>query len=106
MYKAASGAIEKIIFLEVSNIVNEIKLLKSKNFWVLGMDGNSKEILQNYNKALKNIVVFGSENEGMRNIVKANCDSVCKIPINKRIDSLNVSNAASITLAFLNFVNK
>jgi 23S rRNA (guanosine2251-2'-O)-methyltransferase len=101
LYKAASGAMENIIFLEVSNILNEIKLLKSKNFWVVGMDGEAKETIYDYNSELKNIVIFGSEHLGMRKILKDNCDFICKIPINKQIESLNVSNAAAISLSVL-----
>ena len=103
LYKAASGAIENIIFIEASNIINEIKLLKSKNFWVVGMDGSASQSIHEYKKQDRNIVVFGSENAGMKNIIMENCDTLCKIPISKKIDSLNVSNAAAITLCILSF---
>jgi 23S rRNA (guanosine2251-2'-O)-methyltransferase len=102
LYKAASGAMEKIIIIESSNILNEIQILKKKNFWIVGMDSSAKESIYNYKSQLKNVVVFGSEKAGMRNILKKDCDYVCKIPISKNIDSLNVSNAAAVTLSILN----
>ena len=101
LYKAASGAMENIIFLESSNIINEIKLLKEKNFWVVGMDGTSKKNIYDYKIELKNIIILGSEHLGMRKILRENCDDICRIPINNLIESLNVSNAAAIALSVI-----
>lgn len=103
LYKAASGAIENILILEVSNILNEIKILKSNDFWVVGMDGEANNSLYNYNLVSKNLIVFGSEGFGMKNLIKKNCDIICKIPINKKVNSLNVSNAVASTLAILDY---
>ena len=104
LYKAASGALEKIILIETSNILNEIKILKSNNFWVLGMDGNATQSLYNYKPQLKNLIIFGSESSGMKNLIKTNCDEICKIPINSNnVQSLNVSNAVASALSILNY---
>ena len=106
LYKAASGAIENIIILEVSNIHNEIKLLKSNNFWVVGMDGSATQSIYDYKVELKNVLIFGSENLGMKKLMIENCDTICKIPISPNIESLNVSNAVAATLSILNFNKK
>jgi len=104
LFKAASGALEKIILIETSNILNEIKILKSNNFWVLGMDGNATQSIQDYEPQLKNLIIFGSENSGMKNLIKTNCDAICKIPINtENVQSLNVSNAVAAALSIINF---
>jgi 23S rRNA (guanosine2251-2'-O)-methyltransferase len=104
LFKAASGALEKIILIETSNILNEIKILKSNNFWVLGMDGNATQSLYNYEPQLKNLIIFGSESSGMKNLIKTNCDEICKIPINSNnVQSLNVSNAVASALSILNY---
>ena len=106
LYKAASGAMENIIILEVSNIHNEIKLLKKNNFWVVGMDGSATQSLYDYKVELKNVFIFGSENAGMKKLMIENCDTICKIPISPKIESLNVSNAVASTLSVLNFNNQ
>ena len=106
LYKAASGAIENIVILEVSNIHNEIKLLKKNNFWVVGMDGSATQSLYDYKVGLKNVLIFGSENTGMKKLMIKNCDTICKIPISPKIESLNVSNAVASTLSILNFNNR
>ncbi len=46
----------------------------------------------------KKVIVFGSEEKGMRRLVKENCDYLLKIPMSNIIDSLNISNAAAIGL--------
>ncbi len=52
-------------------------------------------------KNLKIAIILGSENRGMRKLVRENCDFTAKIPILENeinVESLNVSNAASILL--------
>jgi 23S rRNA (guanosine2251-2'-O)-methyltransferase len=55
---------------------------------------------------LKNVLIFGSENLGMKKLMIENCDTICKIPISPNIESLNVSNAVAATLSILNFNKK
>ena len=46
------------------------------------------------------MIILGSENKGIRPLIKRNCDYLVNIPMKKNdefIDSLNISNAASIT---------
>jgi 23S rRNA (guanosine2251-2'-O)-methyltransferase len=49
--------------------------------------------------------IIGSEQKGMRPLVRKNCDLIVKIPINKNIDSLNASNAAAIFFSEIARVN-
>jgi 23S rRNA (guanosine2251-2'-O)-methyltransferase len=50
--------------------------------------------------------VFGSEGDGLRRLVKENCDHLIKIQINKEIESLNVSNAVSTTLGIFRLLER
>ena len=47
--------------------------------------------------------VLGSEDIGIRDLVKKKCDDLIKIEINKSSNSLNVSNACSACLAITNY---
>lgn len=98
MYKAASGAMEKINLYQASNIINPINLLKEKGYRVVGLDNNSDIDISNYHWNDKNIIIFGSESVGMRKIIKDKCDDLLKIKMNSYIDSLNVANAATAVL--------
>ena len=70
------------------------------------MDGSATQSLYDYKVELKNVFIFGSENAGMKKLMIENCDTICKIPISPKIESLNVSNAVASTLSFLNFNNR
>ena len=101
--KSSSGSIEFLKILPVSNIKNEIKILKKNNFNIIGIDSNSKKDINNLSNFNNNALIFGSEGEGIQKSVLEICDDTFKISINKKIDSLNVSNAVSATLAILKY---
>ncbi len=106
MYKAASGAIEYINIFEVSNINSTLKNLKEKNFWVYGFDGNGREDFTNIEWKGNNILLFGSEGSGMHKHTSKYADFLVKININKKIESLNISNSAAIVFHHLSYLKK
>ncbi len=104
MFKSASGALEHIKIFAVSNISNALQILKENNFWIYALDQNSKDEITDNIKSDKIALVFGSEESGIRRLVKENCDFQIKIPI-KNIESLNVSNAVAVTLGLYRYLN-
>jgi len=106
MYKAASGAIEHMNIFEVSNINSTLKNLKEKNFWVYGFDGNGKKDFTDIEWKGNNILLFGSEGSGMHKHTSKYADFLVKIEINKKIESLNISNSAAIVFHHLSYLKK
>ena len=106
MYKAASGAIEYINIFEVSNINSTLKNLKEKNFWIYGFDGNGKKNFTDINWKGNNILLFGSEGSGMHKHTSKYADFLVRIEINKKIESLNISNSAAIVFHHLSYQKK
>ncbi len=106
MYKAASGSIEYLNIFEVSNINSTLKNLKDKNFWVYGFDGDGKKDFTKIDWKGNNILLFGSEGSGMHLHTSKYADYLVKISINKKIESLNISNSAAIVFHYLNFLKK
>ena len=49
-----------------------------------------------------NIILFGSEGEGLKFQIKKNADFLFYINIDKKVESLNVSNSASIVFHYIN----
>ena len=101
--KAAAGALEFIPILYVKNISQTLKILKNKDYWTIGLDGNATNSLKTLsldeNFFKDNItLIMGSEGKGLRDLVAKNCDVCCKIDIHNSIDSLNVSVALAIAL--------
>ena len=102
LYKSASGSMEHINIFEVSNINTTLKYLKSKNFWVCGFDKDAEKDFTKHDWSGKSVLLFGSEGYGLKYHTSKNADFLLKIKINDRIESLNISNSASIVFHFIN----
>jgi 23S rRNA (guanosine2251-2'-O)-methyltransferase len=101
LYKSASGCIELINIFEVSNINTALKYLKSKNFWINGFDSESNKNFTKHDWNRKNVLLFGSEGYGLKHQTKKNSDFLLRININRNVESLNISNSASIIFHYL-----
>jgi 23S rRNA (guanosine2251-2'-O)-methyltransferase len=103
LYKNASGAMEHIPIFAVSNIVNAINILKKQKFWVYGLDQESSSSIIDEVFLERSAFILGSEDSGIKKKILDNSDKILNIPINPKIESLNVSNAAAATLTIYNF---
>ncbi|HJD56435.1 MAG TPA: 23S rRNA (guanosine(2251)-2'-O)-methyltransferase RlmB [Rickettsia endosymbiont of Pyrocoelia pectoralis] len=99
--KAACGTLELITIVKVTNLRSCIDYLKKHGFWIIGLSGKANECFTNKLISDKIALVLGSEDKGIRRLVEENCDHLVKIPISKKVESLNVSNAASIIFHLL-----
>ena len=106
LYKSASGCIELLNIFEVSNINTALKYLKSKNFWISGFDSESSKDFTKHDWGGKNVLLFGSEGYGLKYQTKKNSDFLLRININKNIESLNISNSASIIFHYIHQIKK
>ena len=102
LYKSSSGCIEHVNIFEVSNINTALKYLKTKNFWVCGFDKDGKKDFTEHNWEGHNVLLFGSEGYGLKYQTLKNSDFLLKISINKKIESLNISNSAAIVFHYIN----
>ena len=106
LYKSASGCIELLNIFEVSNINTILKYLKSENFWISGFDAESNKDFTKHDWDKKNVLLFGSEGYGLKYHTKKNTDFLLKIDINKNVESLSISNSASVVFHYLNQIKK
>ena len=105
LYKSASGCTELINIFEVSNINTTLRYLKSKNFWISGFDSKSEKDFTQHDWTGNNVLLFGSEGYGLNYQTKKNSDFLFRININKKVESLNISNSASVVFHYLG-INK
>ena len=105
LYKSASGGVEHIRIFKVPNLNTALRFLKTKKFWISAFDSNSKKNFTENNWKGRNVLLFGSEGQGLRKNTITNSDFQFKIKINSNIESLNVANAVSIVCHFINFKN-
>jgi len=99
MSKASSGAIDKLQIIELSNMSRAIKKLQESNFRVFGLaNGGKGNIFDLENESGNVAIIVGSEGKGLRRLTREKVDQLLEIPINPDSKSLNVSNAASISM--------
>jgi 23S rRNA (guanosine2251-2'-O)-methyltransferase len=99
MSKASSGAIEKLEIIELSNMAREIKKLQQSNFTVYGLaHGGPGDVFDLESETGHVAIIVGSEGKGLRRLTREKVDKLITIPINEESESLNVANAASITM--------
>ena len=106
MYKSASGSMEHVNIFKVSNINTTLKYLREKNFWVYGFDSKGKEDFTDVKWEGNNILLFGSEGYGISKHTLNYTDYLVKITINNKVESLNISNSASIVFHYINKIKR
>ena len=98
VYKVASGAVETLKIVHVSNIVSVLKKFKKNGFWVYGTAEQGTQNLYDCSFDGKIVLVMGNEGQGMRRLTAETCDFLIQVPVSGSISSLNVSVAAGIFL--------
>ena len=95
--KTSVGTTENMKIVRVTNLVNTIKLLKDKGFWIFGtdMDGTDYKSLDYKGKTA---IICGNEGSGMSRLVKDNCDFIASIKMRGKVNSLNASVATGIII--------
>lgn len=94
---ASAGALEHMAIAKVQNLASTLEDLKKRGFWIFTAEADGTP----YYEADWNVpaaVVFGSEGEGVSRLVRERSDFVISIPMYGKVNSLNVSTAASVIL--------
>ncbi|HTH15700.1 MAG TPA: 23S rRNA (guanosine(2251)-2'-O)-methyltransferase RlmB [Magnetospirillum sp.] len=96
--KSASGALERMPLVRVTNVVRALGQLKDAGFWVAGLAGEASQTLAAQKLSGRIALVMGAEGEGLRRLTREHCDFLVKLPMTGAVESLNVSNAAAVAL--------
>ncbi|WP_102226428.1 23S rRNA (guanosine(2251)-2'-O)-methyltransferase RlmB [Acidimangrovimonas sediminis] len=100
--KTASGALERQPYLRVTNLSEALGELKEMGYLVLGLAGEAEQdlsaALDSAGQGRAVALVLGAEGPGLRDKTRATCDALVKIPFRGAFGSLNVSNAAAVSL--------
>ena len=96
--KAAVGAVELVPFVSVVNIARALGQLNDLGFHTVGLAGEADADLPAFKSDRPVALVLGAEGKGLRELVRGTCETLVSIPIDERVESLNVSSAASISL--------
>ena len=96
--KAASGALETVPLLRAVNIARTLIALKAAGIWTIGLDTGGA-VLSGPGLGDRRIaLVLGAEGEGLRRLTRETCDEIAGLRMPGKMESLNVSVAASVAL--------
>ena len=98
--KTASGALERQPYIRVQNLGRTMQELRKMGYYLIGLDGTADMNLSNLSIHASQPIglVLGAEGAGLREKTKEYCDILAKIPYHRAFGSLNVSNAAAVSL--------
>lgn len=96
--KVASGAVETVPFVQVTNLVRTLEKLKSQGIWIYGADGEATQSLYQTDLSGPTAIVLGAEGAGLRRLTREHCDVLLSIPMQGSVASLNVSVATGVFL--------
>ena len=96
--KSASGGLEHVPLIVVRNLSDALVDLGKRGFTRIGLDSDADTALDSIGPKRPAVIVLGAEGKGLRQRTRDNCDVLARIPFSGEIRSINVSNAAAITL--------
>ncbi|CAK0780566.1 23S rRNA (guanosine-2'-O-)-methyltransferase RlmB [Gammaproteobacteria bacterium] len=96
--KVASGAVEWVPLIVVTNLARTLRSLKERGIWLVGSSADGTETLFDIDLGGPLALVLGNEGDGLRRLTRETCDRLIRIPMVGPIESLNVSVAAGVCL--------
>jgi len=94
--KASAGAVEHLPVARVGNLADWLGRAKEDGAWVYGAAAGAETLYTDPDYSGRVVLVLGGEEKGLRPRVATSCDALISIPRRGRMDSLNVSAAASV----------
>jgi 23S rRNA (guanosine2251-2'-O)-methyltransferase len=96
--KSASGGLEAVPLVTVTNLARGLEVLKASGFLLVGLAGEADVDLAAAELKTPLALVLGAEGKGLRQLTRTTCDVIARLELPGSIKSLNVSNAAAVAL--------
>lgn len=104
--KASSGGCYYLKLIQVANIGQALETCKKNGYWIYGADSNNGQLIQECEPNFPLVLVVGNEHKGMSQRIAKMVDQSVFIPMNGKVESLNVSVATGIIInKFIEFLN-
>jgi 23S rRNA (guanosine2251-2'-O)-methyltransferase len=96
---SSSGAVERMLVTQVTNLNRTIDELKEQNIWVAGLDSDpATPLIDNRMISGSLALVVGSEGSGLSRLTRERCDFLLRLEMVGQVESLNAAVAGSIVL--------
>lgn len=96
--KVSAGAVSHIPVARVTNIAITIDDLKKEGIWVYGASVEAKDRIFDLDLTIDLGIVIGSEEKGIRPLVKRKCDRLFSIPMKGPVSSFNAAVSGGMIL--------
>jgi len=96
--KSASGALEMIPYIQITNLADALGELHKLGFTSIGLDSEGPAPIEQTFSGDKIALVLGAEGKGLRQKTRETVTHLARLEMPGEIKSLNVSNAAAIAL--------
>jgi 23S rRNA (guanosine2251-2'-O)-methyltransferase len=96
--RASAGAVEHVDLAVVVNLSRYLTDTKRDDLWVWAAASDAETTVWSADFTTGAALVFGAEGRGLRPLVRKSCDDAFVIPQAGKVESLNVSVAAGISL--------
>lgn len=96
--KTSAGAVEHLGVARVRNLADWLAEAKDAGFWIWGADAAGEQAPWGTDLTGPTVLVMGGEGKGLRPRVADACDGLVALPRKGRVESLNVSAAATALL--------
>lgn len=101
VFRASAGAAAHVPVIQVTNLARTIEELKEAGFWIYAAVEEGETDLLAWEPAARTGIVLGSEETGIRRLVRERCDGSVRIGMAPGVDSINVATASGILAFFL-----
>ncbi len=98
--KTASGAMEVVPMVPVTNLARALETLHKAGYMSVGLDERGDTLIGNVPKDRPLAVVMGAEGPGLRRLTRETCDMLARLPVadDAGFATLNVATATAVTL--------
>ncbi len=96
--KVASGALDTVPLVGVTNLARALSDMKAAGLWIYGASHEAETTLYELDLARPLVWVIGGEGDGLRRLTRDSCDYLARIPMQGTVGSLNLGTAAAVCL--------
>lgn len=96
--KTACGGVEHVPVAYETNLTRSLETLQEAGYFAVGLAEEGDDNLNDFSSHEKLVIVLGAEGDGLRRLVREQCDALTRLSTAGPISSLNVSNAAAVAL--------